>query len=166
MKKAVIAAAIFFLAFSALAAEHHSPLKSSPGFDKLKSLAGKWTADVPGVGKVTATYTLHSDNSALLEEFTSAGMPSMITIYYPAGNDVAMTHYCSAHNQPKMKAGGADANSLNFTLTSVENLASKDDDHMIGVRFTFADSDHFTAVWSNAIAGKTTALPFEFTRVR
>jgi hypothetical protein len=159
-------ALIFLVAVAAAAAEHHSPLKSNAAFDKMQSLVGEWKADVPNMGPVTATYSIHSDGSALLEELKMQGEPSMISVYYPAGSDIVMTHYCSAHNQPHMKASGADAQAVKFTATSTENLASKSDDHMDGVQFTFRDSDHFTATWNNVNGGKTLAVPFEFTRVR
>jgi len=159
-------ALIFLVAVAAAAAEHHSPLKSNAAFDKMKSLVGDWKAEVPNMGPVTATYSMHSDGSALLEELKMEGEPSMITVYYPAGSDIVMTHYCSGHNQPHMKASGADAQSVKFTATSIENLASRSDDHMNGVQFTFRDNDHFTATWNNIAGGKSMAIPFEFMRVR
>ncbi len=161
--KRLLVASLVLVATAAVAGEHHPPLVSSPGFDKLKTLVGEWTATVPEMGKVTATYTMHSDGSALLEELGMPGEVSMITVYYPAGNDVAMTHYCSGHNQPHMKATDG---SLDFAATSVENLSSKDAEHMGGVSFTLKDNDHFTATWRNMTAGKSVAVPFEFTRVR
>src|SRR3989442_1516125 len=108
MKKSLVFM-ILLVAGAAFAGEHHGTLKSSPGFDKMKSLVGDWTATVPNMGKVEATYSLHSDGSALLEELKMPGEASMITVYYPAGDSVAMTHYCSGHNQPHMKASGSGA---------------------------------------------------------
>ena len=161
-------ALIFLVALAATAAEHHvqSPLKSNAAFDRMKSLVGDWKADVPNMGPVIATYSIHSDGSALLEELKMEGEPSMITVYYPAGNDIAMTHYCSDHYQAHMKASGPDTQSVKFASTSIENLASKSDHHMNGVQFKFRDDDHFTAIWTSVADGKSTAVPFEFTRVR
>ena len=159
-------ALIFLVAVAAAAAEHHSPLKSNAAFDKMKSLVGDWKADVPNMGPVTATYSIHSDGSALLEELKMEGQPSMVSVYYPAGSNIVMTHYCSNHNQPHMNASGADTQSVKFTATSIDNLASKTDHHMNGVQFTFRDSDHFTATWNSIAGGKSMAVPFEFTRVR
>jgi hypothetical protein len=164
MKKTL--ALIFLVAAAAVAAEHHSPLKSNAAFDRMKSLVGDWKAEVPNMGSVIATYSIHSDGSALLEELKMDKEPSMITVYYPAGNDIVMTHYCSGHNQPHMKASGADAQSVKFTTTSIDNLGSASDEHMNAVQFTFRDNDHFTATWNNIAAGKSMAVPFEFSRVR
>ena len=159
-------ALIFLVALAAVAAENHSALKSSAAFDRMKLLVGDWKADVPNMGPVTATYSMHSDGSALLEELKMEKEGSMITVYYPAGNNIVMTHYCSAHNQPHMKASGSDAQRVSFTATSIENLTSKSAEHMNGVQFTFRDNDHFTATWNNVAGGKSVSVPFEFTRVR
>src|SRR5712691_10845135 len=169
MKKTLVFM-ILLVAAAAFAGEHqHATAASSPGFDKMKALVGEWTATVPNMGKVTATYTMHSDGSALLEELkmpAEHGEQSMITVYYPMGSDIAMTHYCSRHNQPHMKASGSNAQSVKFAAISIDNLASQNDHHMDGVQFTFKDADHFTAAWSNVDDGKTMTVPFEFTRVR
>ena len=169
MKK-TLGLTILLVAAAAFAGEHqHATAALSPGFDKMKALVGEWTANVPNMGKVTATYSMHSDGSALLEELkmpAEHGEQSMITVYYPAGNDIAMTHYCSGHNQPHMKASGSNAESVKFTATSIDNLASANAQHMDGVQFTFKDADHFTAAWSNSEGGKSMTVPFEFTRVR
>jgi hypothetical protein len=87
---------------------------------------------------------------------------SMITVYYPNGKELAMTHYCSSHNQPHMIA---KAGTHAFVTDSVANLTSKDAEHMKAVSFDFKDADHFTATWINTTAGKEQSVPFNFTRV-
>ncbi len=170
MKRQLLLLCLTLLATVAFAGEHqHAAVASSPGFEKMKSLVGEWKTTVPNMGEVTATYTLHSDGSAILEELkmpAEHGEQTMITVYYPSGNDIAMTHYCSGHNQPHMKASGASAERVKFAATSVDNLPSKDAMHMDGVQFTFKDADHFTAAWSHAAGGQHQTIPFEFTRVR
>lgn len=106
--------------------QHHQPkpAPSSPAFDRMKSLVGDWKATIPGMGEVTATYTMHSGGGALLEQLMMPAETSMITVYYPSGNDVSMTHFCSEHNQPQMIAKGSGGQNLDFSLVSVSNLAS------------------------------------------
>ena len=50
------------------------------------------------------TYALVSDNSALMERLAEGGESKMVTIYHPDGDHLMMTHYCSAHNQPRMRS--------------------------------------------------------------
>jgi hypothetical protein len=156
---------IILIATAAIAGEHHHMANApvSPSFEKMKSLVGEWKADIPQMGKVHAFYSLHSDGSALLEELKMPDEASMITVYTPDGNDLAMTHYCSSHNQPHMvaKAGG-----YSFVADKVANLSSNDAEHMSAVRFDFKDANHFTATWVHNAGGKEQPVPFNFTRIR
>ena len=167
-RKILITLAVLIVSIAAFAGDHnHMAQKapSSPAFDKMKSLVGNWKANVPGMGDIDATYSMYSDGGALLEELKMPGEMSMITVYYPTSNGVAMTHYCSDHNQPHMVAKGG-AERVTFKAVSVDNLASKDAAHMKAVDFAFKDSDHFTATWTHTGEGKDSPVPFNFTRVR
>ena len=153
------------IASLAFAADHmHTAAPLSPAFDKMKSLAGNWKADIPGMGEATATYSLHSDGGALVEELKMHG-ENMVTVYYPTADGVAMTHYCSTHNQPHMVATGGGDN-VSFSEVSVDNLPSKDAEHMKAVDFAFKDANHFTATWTRTEGGKDGAVPFNFVRVK
>ncbi|HSP13361.1 MAG TPA: hypothetical protein VLV78_01265 [Thermoanaerobaculia bacterium] len=152
------------VAAAAFAGEHHmANAPTTPSFERMKSLVGEWKANVPGMGEIRATYTLHSDGGALLEQLLMPGEMSMITVYTPNGQDLAMTHYCSSHNQPHMVAR---AGTYGFVADSVANLSSKDAEHMSAVSFDFKDADHFTATWVHSAGGKEQPTPFNFTRVR
>jgi hypothetical protein len=155
---------IILVATAAVAGEHHmANMPKSPSFEKMKSLVGEWKATIPQMGEVRAIYSLHSDGGALLEELIEPDKTSMITVYTPNGNDLAMTHYCSSHNQPHMVAKGG---SFTFVADSVANLPTKDAEHMSGVTFDFKDADHFTATWVHNTGGNEQPLAFNFTRVR
>lgn len=142
----------------------HAAAPASPAFDKMKALVGTWKAEVPGMGEGTATYSLHSDGGALVEELTMHG-ENMVSVYYPTADGVAMTHYCSTHNQPHMVAKGSGPN-VSFSEVSVDNLPSKDANHMRAVDFAFQDADHFTATWMSTSEGKDMPVAFKFSRVK
>jgi len=151
-----------------LAAPHpQPPAPTNPSFDKMKTLAGDWKATVPGMGEFHTTYSVKSGGSSIIEETTEPDGTSMITVYYPQNGGVAMTHYCSAHNQPHM-FGKIDsgANSLSYKMTGIDNLAKPADAHMSAVTFKFKDSDHFSADWTFEQDGKSGAHPFEWTRIK
>jgi hypothetical protein len=169
MTKTRIAVLVSILAVAAaLAAQEHPAAPTTPAFDKMKALAGEWKATVPGMGEVHSTYSIQSGGSSLLEQMIEPDGSSMITVYYPQNGGVAMTHYCSAHNQPHMFAKlGDDPKSLHYKTISVDNLNSKNDGHMAGVTFTFKDADHFAADWNYEVNGKSAPHPgFEYTRVK
>jgi hypothetical protein len=151
--------------FFAMPARPAAP--TTPAFDKMKMLVGEWKATVPEMGEVHSSFSIKSGGSSLIEEITEPDGTSMITVYYPQNGGVAMTHYCSAHNQPHMFAKlDGDSNVLSYKMTSIDNLAQPGDAHMSGVTFTFKDSDHFSAAWKFEVGGKGDAHPFEFTRVK
>src|SRR5512139_3292801 len=120
--------------------------KTLPEFEKMKSLVGEWKGTSVDKKPATVTYTLVSDNSALMERLAIGGESEMVTMYYPDGDHLMMTHYCSAHNQPRMRTETAstDIKNLTFDLLDVTNLASPDAGHMKKLVVTFADKDHFT----------------------
>jgi hypothetical protein len=156
------------LAALAQAGENHhmANAPSSPAFDRMKSLVGQWKATIPGMGDVTATYSLHSDDSALVEDLTMSDGTTMVSVYYPTAKGVAMTHYCASHNQPHMVAEGSNTQEVAFSEVSVDNLPSKDAMHMKAVDFAFKDAGHFTATWTHAGNGKETPIAFNFARVQ
>ena len=167
-RRIAISIAVLALAAFAYAGESHhmANAPASPAFEKMKALVGEWKANVPPAGDVTATYSLHSDGSALVEELKMPDNASMVSVFYSTKDGVAMTHYCAGHNQPHMVAKGTGAGNVSFSEVSVDNLPSKDAQHMSAVDFAFKDADHFTATWVNSAAGKNMPVAFVFTRVR
>jgi hypothetical protein len=166
IRRITMTLAVLAVASVTFAADHMqpSPAPASPSFDKMKALVGSWKADVPGMGMASASYKLYSDGTALVEELKTHG-DTMVSVYYPTADGVAMTHYCTTHNQPHMVATGG-AQNLSFSEVSIDNLQSKDAMHMKAVDFAFKDENHFTATWTNASAGHDMAVPFNFVRVK
>jgi hypothetical protein len=165
IRRITITLAVLAVASLVLADDHmHVAAAASPSFDKMKALVGDWKADVPGMGTTSASYKLYSDGTALVEEMKTHG-DTMVSVYYPTADGVAMTHYCSTHNQPHMVAASG-AQNLSFSQVSIDNLPSKDAMHMSAVNFAFKDANHFTATWTNTNAGKDMVVPFDFVRVK
>ena len=88
------------------AVEPMAGVKTQPnaGFEKLKPLVGNWQGKSSEGKPVAITYALVSDGSALMETLRAGSEPEMVTVYYPDGDRLMMTHYCSMHNQPRMRA--------------------------------------------------------------
>jgi hypothetical protein len=73
----------------------------------------------------------------------------MITLYYLDGDQLKLTHYCMAGNQPTMHATYMpDTKTLTFDFDSATNLKSPNDGHMHHAVYTFIDSDHFKTTWT------------------
>ncbi len=92
----------------------------------------------------------------------------MVTVYHMDGNDVRMTHYCSAQNQPRMKASSVspEARVVSFEFIDVTNLAQPTDGHMQNLEITFTDDDRIMHKWMWLENGRTTDNTFTLARVR
>ncbi len=73
----------------------------------------------------------------------------MITLYYLDGDQIKLTHYCEAKNQPTM-AGTYDpaTKTIKFDFVSATNLKNPNDGHMHHAVYTFIDGDHFKTTWT------------------
>lgn len=137
-----------------------SPGDGAEAFEKLKSLVGHWETDKTNMNKATLEIELTSGGTAVLEKFhmVDNGKPvEMTTLYYLDGDNVKLTHYCMAGNQPTMRGTYTpDAKTLKFELVSISNLKSPDDGHMHHATYTFLDNDHFKTTWTFRKAQKDT----------
>jgi len=121
-------------------------------FEQMKALVGDWTTDTAANGKATLNLELTSGATAVLEKFRmddNGKQVEMITLYYLDGDQLKLTHYCMAGNQPTM-AGTYDAaaKTIKFAFVSVSNLKSPDAGHMHHALYTFIDKDHFKTNWT------------------
>lgn len=160
----LIAVAILTVSASA---QHHSVVKPNPSFDKMKTLAGAWEGQmIEGNMKLPARAVLNvvSDGSVVMQDLAPGTPHEMITMFHTDGSDLLATHYCAAHNQPRMKlVPGKDPNVLFFNFMDGTNIAPGDT-HMQSVKITFIDADHHNEDWSSITNGKITTAHFVFQR--
>src|SRR5258705_13164777 len=118
----------------------------------MKALVGDWQTETSANGKATLHLELTSGGTALLEKshMEEGGKPvEMITLYYLDGDQIKLTHYCMAGNQPTMRGTYApETKTLKFALESITNLKSADSGHMHHATYTFLDNDHFKTTWT------------------
>jgi hypothetical protein len=126
-------------------------------FDRLQSLAGDWEGTLEwsgarsGSGTLRASYRVVSNGSAVIESLSMGGdAPSMTTVYHRNGDELRMTHFCAARNQPRLIADRFEEpeSRVHFSLVDVTNaepgrgyveafdLAFLGDDR-VELRFTF-----------------------------
>lgn len=121
-------------------------------FEQLKSLAGHWEREKSNTDKATLDLEVTSGGTAVIERahVTEAGKTvEMITLYYLDGDQLKLTHYCMAGNQPTMHATYApDTKTVTFEFESATNLKSPNDGHMHHAVYTFIDNDHFKTTWT------------------
>jgi len=139
---------------------------ANPGFDKLKTLVGEWEGKTAEGKDAQVSYRLVSSGTALMETLGPGGEPEMVTMYTADGKRVAVTHYCSANNQPRMQTAplSASPQKLDFSYVGATNLASPTAGHMNHLVVSFQDDDHFSQDWTWKEPGKEQVESMHFTR--
>ncbi len=143
---------VLVLSMGIMPAPNPAAGSGAEAFEKLKALVGHWETDKANMAKATLDLELTSGGTAVLEKFhmVENGKPvEMTTLYYLDGDQIKLTHYCMAGNQPTMKGSYApDTKTITFDLVSISNLKSADDGHMHHAVNTFIDNDHFKTTWT------------------
>jgi hypothetical protein len=138
------------------------------GLERFKQLAGEWVGkDSAGAfQEVRVSYKVTAAGSAVVETIFPGQPFEMITVYHADGDDLVLTHYCAAGNQPRMKAErGTDANKFAFKFAGATNLKSENDMHMHDATFTFPDNDTIVSEWTHFKDNKSAGVvKFELTR--
>jgi hypothetical protein len=141
---------------------------AAEAFAKLKTLAGNWEA-TSSRGKVTTSYEVISNGSAVVEHINVPSEEEMLTVYHLDGNRLVLTHYCTAGNQPHMQAEPYDAasNQLVFDFAGGGNLSDTNVGHMHNAVFKFVSADEFAAKWTFQENGKPKFVEnIEYRRVK
>jgi hypothetical protein len=144
------------------------PVAQTPEWQKLRSLVGVWDGWVEEGGKRNDTRVevrMTGDGSAVMHVLDRDTPHEMVTMFHPDGTRLLATHYCAAHNQPRMALVPTSApNQLAFDFVDGTNIGPGDG-HMKGVVITFQDADHHDEAWTYEAKGAA-APPtvFHFTR--
>lgn len=136
------------------------------GFTALAQLAGSWDG-LNAQGKVVhVTYQVVSSGTALLERLDSGEGAEMVTVYTADGDRLAVTHYCSAGNQPQMATNpvNAEVKQFSFNFVRATNLTTPTAGHMHHLTVTIKDHDHFSEEWTWMDGAQSHAETFSFTR--
>ena len=140
-------------------------LSASDMFEQMLKLEGEWegsyewTDGRSGGGAMRIRYTVTGAGSALIEDLINEeGVATMTTVYHLSGEDLRMTHYCAARNQPRLKSSlfSEAPPAAEFQLVDVTGLTKYgsvqafrieivDADHL-NLRFTFAGNPKTSGV--------------------
>ncbi|MEJ2111799.1 MAG: hypothetical protein P8Z37_18190 [Acidobacteriota bacterium] len=145
--------------------ENKSVVPQTPEWEKLTSLVGEWEAVMQVEGKpMTSTLEIRmtGDNSAIMHWMDKDSPDEMITMIHPDGKRLLATHYCAAHNQPRMSMIPSKAsNQIEFQFMDGTNIAPGDG-YMTGIVFKFIDADHHEESWIHS--SSPTPAVFKYTR--
>jgi hypothetical protein len=142
-----------------------SAVPQTPEWQKLKTLAGSLEGTMEESGQTmpaAVEVRMTGDGSAIMHVLGKDSPYEMVTMIHPDGKRLLATHYCAAHNQPRMAlVPSASANQVAFSFVDGTNIAPGDE-HMRGVVFTFIDADHHEEAWTSS--GSAKPALFKFTR--
>jgi len=147
----------------------HAPAPSSPEWQQLRSLVGQWQGSAEEDGQKhesTLEIRMTGGGSAIMHWMAQGTPYEMITMFHPDGpGAIIATHYCAAHNQPRLQMVSAPAsNQLAFRFKDGTNIGPGDG-HMVGLVITFIDANHHDEAWSYEDHGKELpATVFHYTR--
>jgi hypothetical protein len=134
------------------------------GLEKLKALVGEWEGKTHDGETARVSYEVVSDGTAVVETL-SEGELSMVTVYHTDGDHLALTHYCGAGNQPRMRSEKPAAGEvLHFSFVDATNLPSPESGHMHSLAIRFEGPDHVKQIWTWRQEGKEQHKEFEWVR--
>ena len=150
--------------------ESKAGVDAKTAFKRLKTLAGTWKSQISDEhksdkakehesehpAKATVDFKLTGAGSALVETQFPGEAHEMVSVYHLDGQDLRMTHYCAAQNQPRVKLDRANstADHLIFVFDGGTNLDPQKDMHIHGLEITFHDDGKVTSAWEGYMDGK------------
>jgi hypothetical protein len=159
MKRIAFCLVLLFVSSGAVRAVADTPASR---FDQLKKLAGAWEGKTADGKLVAISLQVVSDGSALMEVDP---VENMVTMFHTDNDRLLLTHYCSAHNQPRMLAEvSPDGKRFTFNFLDATNLAKPDAGHMHRMVLTIEDSSHMTQQWFYVDGAKEMTETFKFSR--
>jgi hypothetical protein len=127
-------------------------------FARLEALAGEWNCEAQeedhGKGHASdkplkVVYRVTANGSAVMETLFPGTDHEMVSMYHLDGDDLRMTHYCAAKNQPHLKLDRAasKADALVFAFDGGTNFDPEKDMHMHSGRIYFRDGRRVESEW-------------------
>jgi len=142
------------------AAETTTP--SSTAFGWLKGLSGKWhgkaewSGERKGSYELEAVYSATGNGTAVVENLISNGVTMMTSVYHADGQDLRMTHYCGAGNQPRLKSTEIELAKKMVHFKMID-MTGRQGPHVGEAEVRVVDEDHAT-IFFTFVDGKAPSL--------
>jgi hypothetical protein len=150
----------------AASAQEFRAVPDTPAWKSLQTLVGKWDGTAKEGGKDMTSHVevrRTGDGSALMHWMDEGTPHEMVTMFHPDMNELMATHYCAAHNQPRMKLVSATPTRLVFEFKDGTNIGPHDG-HMVAVAINLIDANHHDEEWSYEQEGKRSTSIFHYAR--
>jgi hypothetical protein len=153
-------AALGFLVAVPVFGEDKAAPDAKAAFAKMKTLAGEWSSNGEGHGGADhapkVIYKVTAAGSALMESQFPGSDHEMVSIYHLDGDNLLMTHYCAAGNQPRMKYDpkASKPGEFVFAFDGGTNFDPAKDMHIHNLNVIFHDDKHVDESWDAFVKGK------------
>ena len=139
-----------------------TPAPAPPGsgaaaLEKLKALAGDWVEVEPKMGpagSVVESYRVTGAGSAVVSTLGPGTPHEMVSVYHRDGNDLVMTHYCAAQNQPRLRTKSVTGNVVAMEFDGGTNVDPAKDVHIHAVKIELLGPDEMRETWIGWKGGK------------
>ena len=163
MKKATKSGFLMLALLFAVASLRAEADHPRAAFERLKSLVGTWAVEG---SDSEVTYVLTGRGTAVMEMFRreSGGMAS---VYHMDGNELRLTHYCGAGNQPRLRANSYDPKKgvLEFLdFVDITNLSAPDAYYTREITVVFKDEGHVEITFTGLDHGEEVPAVYSLIR--
>ena len=100
--------------------------------------------------------------SAFVSTLAPGTPHEMVSVYHRDGNDLVMTHYCAAQNQPRMRAKAVAGNVIAMDYDGGTNVDPAKDVHIHAVKIELLGPDEMRETWIGWKGGKPEEAPLVF----
>jgi hypothetical protein len=125
--------------------------------ERLKALAGDWVEVEPKMGpagSVVESYRVTGAGSAVVSTLGPGTPHEMVSVYHRDGNDLVMTHYCAAQNQPRLRTKTVTGNVIAMEFDGGTNVDPAKDVHIHAVKIELLGPDEMRETWIGWKGGK------------
>jgi hypothetical protein len=154
---------ILLLACASLPLAAADGLSAELAFARLEKLTGNWQGmraeeSGHGTGPIETTHELRlaTGSSVVMEVMGKGSEDEMINMYHLDGEDLLLTHYCSAGNQPRMRLDRqrSTPDRLLFSFVDGTNLEPSRDHYIHDVELLLAPDGTLLSRWTSYHDGK------------
>lgn len=165
----VMSLAVVLLAATAVLLLGAGPA-SAGGLESFTALEGDWVAIADGEmvkkGDLVSSYRVTASGTAVVETNFPGTNHEMVTVYTQEGDDLVLTHYCMAGNQPRMRANNSSGPRFEFAFDGGANIVDPlKDQHMHSAWVEIVGPDEVRTEWTEYRDGKPgLVVPIHMTR--
>ena len=128
-------------------------------------LPGTWKSDSANGKSVTESFRVVSASSALVESFVTSSHRETLSVYYPDGGSLLLTHYCAQGNQPRLRATEISDDAVVFRFVDATNVRESQSVLVEKRLHLSGDTLEQTEIYRNP-DGTIESTLFRFARVR